>query len=260
MMQAVHSNWFVRLRARPAPRMRLVCVPSAGAGASVFGRWPDLLPADVEPWAVQLPGRETRRREESLIDIHAIADECMALIDPLLDLPIAFFGHSMGALIAFELTRRLRDRGEEPAALFVSGRAAPHIVRGSPEIETMADDAFIDEMDRLYGGVPGLLRTDQEFRELYLPPLRADVTAVARYRPSDGAPLGLPVHVVGGTKDHSVPRESLDAWEPYASGDFDVHMFPGDHFHVYTAREAVIALVGGALARMSGRQTEGRVP
>ncbi|HEY4129001.1 MAG TPA: alpha/beta fold hydrolase, partial [Gemmatimonadaceae bacterium] len=104
------SNWFVRGRARGTPRMRLICFPSAGAGASVFGRWAEHLPPDVDLWTLQLPGREARRNEALLSDIHDIADRLAPLVEPLLDVPFAFFGHSMGALIAYELTRRLATR------------------------------------------------------------------------------------------------------------------------------------------------------
>jgi surfactin synthase thioesterase subunit len=231
-----------------------VCFPSAGAGASVFARWGEHLPPDVDLCTLQLPGREVRRREASLTDIHDIADRCLPWIEPLLDLPFAFFGHSMGAVIAFEVTRRLRERGHEPIALFVSGRGAPHVVRGSVEIEQLTDDEFISEMDRVYGGVPELLKTDMEFRELYLPPLRADVTAVARYRSLPTPPLTTPIHVLGGANDRSVTREALDAWASYAGGDFKVHVFPGDHFYLYAAREPVIALVSGELAHAGERE------
>jgi surfactin synthase thioesterase subunit len=227
--------------------MRLICFPSAGAGASVFGRWAEHLPPDVDLWTLQLPGREARRNEALLSDIHDIADRLAPLVEPLLDVPFAFFGHSMGALIAYELTRRLATRGRAPMAVFISGRMAPHIVRVTKPVESFTDDEFIAEMDRQYGGVPELLRTDMEFRELYLPPLRADVGAVTRYRVVSRERLTMPLHVIGGEQDRSASRAQLDEWQPYAAGDFKVHMFPGDHFHLYARREPVIAMVARAL-------------
>jgi surfactin synthase thioesterase subunit len=252
-MSAASSNWFVRLRARPDARVRLVCFPSAGAGASVYGRWSEHLPPDVEVWAAQLPGRETRRLERSLTDLHEIADRCAALIEPVLDRPFGFFGHSMGALVAFEVARRLRARDRVPMALFVSGRAAPHVARGYAGIADLSDDDFITKMDTMFGGVPELLKTDAEFRELYLPPLRADVEAVAAYRPVDDAPQPFPMYVLGGAEDRSVPREALDAWEGYAGGTFAVHTFPGDHFYVYSTREPVIEFVARTMALAGAR-------
>jgi surfactin synthase thioesterase subunit len=243
----------MRLRARPDAKIRLICFPSAGAGASVYGRWSEHLPHEIEAWAVQLPGRETRRLETSLTDLQAIADDCARLAQPLLDRPYALFGHSMGALAAFEVARRLTAGGCEPLALFVSGRAAPHISRGYEGIEQLPDDEFITRMDTMFGGVPDLLKTDAEFRELYLPPLRADVAAVARYTPSDRSPCSFPIHVLGGSEDRSVTRAALEAWESYAASEFRVHVFPGDHFYVYSTREPVIALVSSALARAQPR-------
>lgn len=256
MTDSVHgSNWFVRLRPRPEAKVRLFCFPSAGAGASVYGRWSEHLPNDIEAWSVQLPGRESRRREDSLTDIQAIADECAALMEPLLDRPYALFGHSMGALAAFEVARRLTNVGREPLALFVSGRAAPHISRGHEHVAQLDDDDFITLMDTMYGGVPDLLKTDAEFRDLYLPPLRADVVAVAQYKPSAETPNSFPIHVLSGTEDHSVTRAALEAWESYAAGAFRLHMFPGDHFYVYSRREPVIELVSNALKQTHAQGT-----
>jgi medium-chain acyl-[acyl-carrier-protein] hydrolase len=249
------SNWFVRGRVRGTPRMRLICFPSAGAGASVFGRWGEHLPADVDLWSAQLPGRESRRTEPLLSDIHEVADRCVPSVEPLLDVPFAFFGHSMGALVAYELTRRLASRGKTPIALFLSGRAAPHIARTvTRPLDSLTDLEFMDEMDRQYGGVPDLMRTDMEFRELYLPPLRADVLSVATYNVIARDQLSMPMHIVGGESDRSAPREQLDEWQPYAGSDFKVHMFPGDHFHLYSQREPVVAMVVRELEHAYDRQ------
>jgi surfactin synthase thioesterase subunit len=255
----VKSPWFVPLRTRPDAQVRLVCFPSAGAGASVYGRWAQHLPPELDAWAAQLPGREARRLERSLSDIHEIADTCARLMEPALDRPFVLFGHSMGALVAFEVARRLAARGKEPLALFLSGRAAPHLTRGYDGVAHLSDDEFIERMDTLFGGVPELLRTDAEFRELYLPPLRADVNAVASYRPVDDAPQTFPIHVLGGAQDKSVSREALEAWQGYAKGYFEVHTFPGDHFHVYSTREPVIALITRtiAIAHAKGGATGG---
>jgi surfactin synthase thioesterase subunit len=190
-----------------------------------------------------------------LSDIHEIADRCAPSVEPLLDVPFAFFGHSMGALVAYELTRRLATSGRAPIALFLSARAAPHILRTTAHpLEALTDVEFMDAMDAQYGGVPDLMRTDMEFRELYLPPLRADVVAVARYRVVGRDQVSMPMHVVGGEGDLSAPRPELEAWQSYASSDFKVHMFPGDHFHVYSKREPVVAMVVRELEHAYDRQ------
>ncbi len=216
----------------------------------MYARWPEHLPADAEAWAVQLPGRETRLREQPIKDLAAIADEVARRIAPLRDRPFAFFGHSMGALIAFEAARRLRDRGQAPAMLFASGRQAPHLSQRRERLEGLSDDEFISAIARLFGGVPAVLREDPAFRELYLPPLRADVAAVSQYRPSDGPALECPIHALGGMSDGSAPRESLHAWSRHTSSRFEVHLFPGDHFFVSTARAAVLSVVAAEVARI----------
>jgi medium-chain acyl-[acyl-carrier-protein] hydrolase len=247
------SRWFVRLRARPEARLRLVCFTSAGAGASSYARWPEHLPPDIEPWAVQLPGRETRRLEQPISNLDEIVGRVVERIQPLLDVPFAFFGHSMGALAAFEVVRRLARTDKKAAMLFVSGRVAPHL-RGEPEdLDELSDDEFIAVMDRRYGGIPSLLREDLEFRELYLPPLRADAVAVSRYAYVEGPPLDCPIFALGGVDDRSVPRDALDAWERHTRGDFRVQVFPGDHFYLQTARSALVTLISTGLARRNGR-------
>jgi medium-chain acyl-[acyl-carrier-protein] hydrolase len=210
------------------------------------------MPADVETLAVQLPGRETRLRERPMNNIGAIADEVALRIAPLLDRPFAFFGHSMGALVAFETAKRLGLAGKTAAMLFVSGREAPHLSLDRERFEDLPDDEFIGAMDRKYGGVPALLKEDQEFRDLYLPPLRADVAAVTQYRHAGGPPLTCPIHVLGGVSDCSAPAESLSAWEQHTTDRCTVHLFPGGHFYVNTARAAVVGAVATELSRSSG--------
>jgi trans-AT polyketide synthase, acyltransferase and oxidoreductase domains len=241
------SQWLVRLRPRPDARVRLICFTSAGAGASSYGRWPEHLSADVDAWAVQLPGRETRRREQALTDLIAIADEVAARLVGLVDLPLALFGHSMGALVAFEVARRLQAQDRRVLGLFVSGRAAPHLRHGPEGVDTLPDMEFLDAMDHAYGGVPALLREDDEFRELYLPPLRADATAVWRYRHVEGPLLECPIRVFGGVDDGSATHASLAAWDAYTGSDTTVTMFPGDHFYVNTARPELTRLISTEL-------------
>lgn len=192
-----------------------------------------------------------------MTDLEAIADEVSTLLDAGLAGPYALFGHSMGALIAFEVAQRLARRGREPVALFVSGRAAPHLTSGYEGVKELSDDAFIDRMDTMYGGVPDLMRTDAEFRELYLPPLRADVSAVADYRPGATRPCRFAIHVYGGADDRSVTRTALEEWQRYAAGDFGVHIFPGNHFFVYSAQGPVVKSVTAALSKARATSSEG---
>jgi medium-chain acyl-[acyl-carrier-protein] hydrolase len=243
------TTWLVRPVARPQAAIRLLCFPYAGAGASAFAVWAYSLPPEVELWVVQLPGRETRLREPLLEDLGTISDEISRSIEPLCDRPLAFFGHSMGALIAFETAKRVRARGMTPSALFLSGKGVTYGAGPLEGIEHLSDDEFIRLIDQRYGGVPALLKEDAEFRQLYLPALRADIAAVSRHRPTAATPFECPVHVLGGISDQTASRDSLEAWSREAVGHFNVHMFPGGHFFVQTARAAVLELLMSELSK-----------
>jgi medium-chain acyl-[acyl-carrier-protein] hydrolase len=189
-------------------------------------------------------------REAPIAHLLSIAHEVAAQVRPLLDLPVAFFGHSMGAWVAFETARLLAADGLEPRILFVSGKSAPHLRDRRQGVDGLSDDAFLDAMDELYGGIPALFRTDPEFRSLYLPPLRADVATLLRHVHVESAPLTCELHALGGLGDTSLTREDLAAWRRHSTGEFATHFFPGNHFFVQSARTDVIALVSGRLARL----------
>lgn len=244
MTKVRHSSvWFVPLGDRGVSRVRLVCFPSAGSGTSAYGRWATMLPGDVELLGVQLPGHESRLREPLIPDLHTIADEVALELRATPEVPTAFFGHSMGALIAYETAQRLRNTSAAPRALIVSARIAPTLIETREPFGELDDEAFIEAMDRRYGGVPALLREDAEFRELYLPPLRADVMAVSAYRARDVQPLDCPIHALGGADDAATSRDGLDAWRGHTSGRFTLQILPGGHFFVQSARSDVVAFV-----------------
>lgn len=249
------TSWLVRPLSRPQAAIRLLCFPFAGAGPSAFALWAYWLPSSVELWVVQLPGREARLRELPLTDLGSISEEVAWSVEPLFDRPVAFFGHSMGALTAFETAKRLRTLGVTPAALFLSGKGSPNGPDPLEGIDQLPDDEFITAIDGRYGGVPALLKDDAEFREIYLPALRADIAAVSRYRPTDALPFECPLHVLGGMSDQTASRDSLEGWSSETVGRFKVHMFPGGHFFVQTARAAILDLLASELPRVVDRET-----
>ena len=247
------SRWFVRLRTHGEARKRLVCFPSAGAGASAFARWPEQLPRDVELWAVQLPGRETRVREPPVSDFGALTEEIALGLQPVLALPFAFFGHSMGAVLAFEVARALARKGSPtPGHLFVSARRPPRVPDSDSPMRHLADAEFVAEIGRRYGGIRAEVVEEKELLALLLPMLRADVTALETYRPVPGPPLACPIAVFGGSDDRRTPREHLEAWRGETTGAFRIRVFPGDHYYLTPHRADLLADLSAAMASLTG--------
>ena len=191
-MSAGAGTWLVRMKPRPAARLRLLCVPYAGVGPSAYRRWSDALPSDIEVGAVHLPGREGRLREPALTGLEPLIDVTAEGLKPFLDRPFALFGHSMGALVAFELARRFRAEGwGEPTHLFVSGRRAPQVPPRHPDIAHLPDAEFVEEIRRRYNGIPDEVLRHPDLLALLLPGLRADLTLIEAYvhRPGRAAPV-----------------------------------------------------------------------
>src|SRR5262245_53644991 len=163
---AATDRWFPSLRPGSDADVRLFCFPYAGGGASVYRGWAGCLPGSVDVCPVQLPGREARFREPPFARIGPLVEALAASIRPWLDRPFAFFGHSMGALIAFELSRRLQhEHGLQPVRLFVSGCAAPQVQTEREAIHALPADQFRQELRRL-NGTPAAVLEDDELMEL----------------------------------------------------------------------------------------------
>lgn len=245
------GSWLVRhARARPDPagRVRLVCLPYAGGGSSVFAAWPPLLPPEVELYAVQLPGRESRILQRPLADLDSVLAGVGPMVAELTDRPLALFGHSMGALVAFELCRWLRARRlPAPVRLFASGRRAPHLPHDRPRLHHLPDESLLNRL-REFNGTPPEVLGDLRVMSLLLPTLRADLAVNDDYRHRDDDPLDLPISAYGGSADPHVDIGGLLAWRRHTRAGFDVKLFRGDHFFVHTARADLVGAVGSALA------------
>jgi medium-chain acyl-[acyl-carrier-protein] hydrolase len=233
--------------------MRVFCFPYAGGGAAVFRAWPDDLPEEVEVCAIALPGRGARLREAPFNRLAPLVAVLSAAIVPYLDRPFAFFGHSMGALMGFEVARDLRRRGDfKPSHMFVSGYRAPQLGFLGTPIHALSDDAFIEELRRLNGTAHEILESDELMR-LLLPMLKADFAMCEGYLYTPDAPLDCAISAYGGRDDGEVSAEDLRAWRAQTSGPFTVQMFPGDHFFLESARRELLRAVGGELGRILGR-------
>ena len=224
------NRWIVRYAPPPTPRLRLFCFPHAGAGAAFFSTWPELLPAEVELNAIQLPGRENRLREEPVVELRPLLTALVAEIRPYFDIPFAFLGYSFGALLAFELTRQLRRIDAPlPQHLLVLARRAPQLAASSPALHQLSDTDLISWMRNL-GGTPESLLEHPELLPIFLPILRADLTLHETYHYQPEPPLNLPISAFGGLSDSQASREGMAAWRAQTNGDYALQLYPGGHF------------------------------
>jgi medium-chain acyl-[acyl-carrier-protein] hydrolase len=234
------SRWIRRPRPVPEARIRLLCVPHAGAGPSFYARWlTELCPA-VEVCLVHLPGRESRFDEPPADDLDLIASRVAAAAQPLLDRPLALFGHSMGALVAYEVAHRLP---EEPEHLFVSGSPPPQRPSGDPRIAHLPDAEFLAQVRRGYGGIPDSLWANQELVLMLLPVLRADFAACERYEWRPHPPLRCGISALTGAGDHYVPESTLADWGDLTTGHATTHVIGHGHFNLVSHRAQVQQLV-----------------
>lgn len=246
MTQTSTANpWLAYHQPRPDRRLRLFCFPYAGGAASIYRRWAAELPPEVEVCPVQLPGREGRIRSAPLKSMQEVVSGVEeGLAGELEEGPHAFFGHSMGAVIAYELARRRRDAGHpEPEHLFVSARSAPTVPDEDEPIHDLPQDRFRQRLREL-NGTPAEVLDHPELMELVEPLLRADFRVNETYTHSAGDPLACPVTALGGLGDEEVPRENLESWRPLTRGPFRLHMLSGDHFFINgDGRRDVLSIV-----------------
>jgi len=244
------SKWVVRLAAREKPLLRLICVPYAGGNAQVFRPWGGKLPPWVELFAVDLPGRGGRFSEPPLLSLSPIVEQLGAALLPLLTQPYAVFGHSMGALIAFETVRWLKQRRvREPKLLVVSGRSACSLPPRRQPLHGLSDDAFLAAV-REFNGIPEEVLASAELREMVLGVLRADFTVGETYRFHPTPVLDCPLRVMVGDADPSVPRDSVEPWAELTRATTSISVFRGDHFFLRSQEDEVIALLQRDLEKL----------
>jgi medium-chain acyl-[acyl-carrier-protein] hydrolase len=239
------------IHGRPArdAQVRLFCFPYSGGGASIFRSWPGAFPASTEVRPVQLPGRENRLAEPAFRRMGELVPAVVRALSPYLDKPFAIFGHSLGALVGFEVALRLQaERGVGPELFFASGHAAPHVQDRETLLHALPDDELAQKLREL-GGTPEAVLRHEELRGLLFPLLRADFEVCETYRYEPGEPLRCPVVALGGLRDPDVSREALEGWRRHTLGPFEARMFPGDHFFVNSCGPEVVRAVVRALAR-----------
>ena len=229
--------------------MRLLCLPHAGGGAAAYFRWTSALSAVTRVCAVRLPGRESLLAERPFTSSTAVIDELIELLMPDLDSPYAVFGHSMGAILAFELARRIEAlKLPLPRILLVSGRPAPHLPPVSEPIHHLADVEFIAQIRARYQGIPDDLLEDREALRLFLPAIRADMRLIETWDYHPGLPLGVPMLALGGDRDPFASTEAVRAWRVHSKSQFEAQFWPGGHFYLHEHPEPVMAYLATRLA------------
>jgi len=234
------NSWVTYPAVKPHAPLRLFCFHYAGGNALSFRTWLDRLPPNVEGCLVELPGRGMRLLEPSFTRLEPLITALHQALLPSLTKPFALFGHSMGALVSFELARSLRRAQHPfPLHLFVSGQRSPQIPDPDHPIHALPESEFLNELRR-YNGTPEEVLNNAELIQLFLPTLRADFAVIETYHYTHEPPLACPISALGGLQDWKNNFASLEAWQDQTQATFDLKMFPGDHFFIYSAQSQVL--------------------
>lgn len=232
--------------ARPwqdAPR-RLFCFPHAGGAAGAYRTWIEALAPAADVCALEPPGRWSRLAERPHRRIDPWVEDVVAAIAPLCDRPFAFFGYSLGSIIAFEVARRMRDvLGMQPCALMVAAAAPPQIALRRTVLHRLPDDAFVEQLNRRYAAIPAAVRRDRDLLSAMLPSLRADIEAIETYHYGPGEPLQCPIVAFAGTLDEGATEERMARWSEQTAGPFRLERFNGGHFFIQTAGPSLVQSV-----------------
>jgi surfactin synthase thioesterase subunit len=241
-LSAEDALWCRRYRPATNPAARLVCLPHAGGSASFFVPLSKALNPEIDVLAIQYPGRQDRRAEQPINNMAVLADRAHDILRRQPEMPLIFFGHSMGAILAFEVTRRLEADRKGPVRLFASGRRAPSTYRD--EMVDLGDDESILAEVRSLNGTASPVLGDDEMMRAALPALRADYCAIGTYVCAPEAILSCPISVLVGDNDPKTTLDEAKAWATHTSGPFDLQVFPGGHFFLTDHADEIIRILG----------------
>ncbi len=243
--------WFVQFQPNTNASLRLICFPYAGGGPHVFRSWLNELPSWIELVVAQLPGHGTRILEQHHVDVDELVPEIIDELTPELDQPYAIFGHSLGALLGYEVVRRLQSMGAAmPVHLFVSARMAPQLPDLDEPVYNLPKNDFIAHLQKI-NGTPRQVLENQELMEVFLPVLRSDFQLNETYQFTSGPRLNCPVTVFGGIADTRISQQDLLAWKDLTDGPFEARMFPGDHFFLHSEQHQLVQRI---VTRLSNYQ------
>lgn len=248
-VSTVHSSlneWIVRYRPNDQARMRLFCFPYAGGRASIFRSWVDALPEDIELCGIQLPGREDRLGEQAYTRLTPLVQTLAEAVYPYLDKPFAFYGHSMGSLISFELARELRRTYDRhPTCLYLAAFRAPHLPNPNIKIYSLPSEVF--KVVLRADGIPETILQNEELMQVMLPMIRADYEVCDTYEYQEEPPLACPFTLFGGLEDVRISKVDLEAWPVHSLARCSLSMLPGSHLFLHTAQELLLTEISQKL-------------
>lgn len=254
--QLKSGSWIACPKPNPQARLRLFCFPCAGGIASAYSAWPNNLPPDVEVCSIQLLGRGSRLMERPFTRLPLLVQALVPILQPYLNIPFAFLGHSMGALLCFEVARQLRRQNiPSPVHLFACSCPAPQIPISSSPIHVLPDAAFVAELRHRYNAIPQQILENNELMQLFLPSLRADFAVMGTYVYTTERPLDSPISVFGGLQDRAISYDDLEAWRIQTCSSFTLQLFPGDHFFLHNSESPFLQALSQQLHQLLGYRT-----
>lgn len=246
-----YNSWLTCLNRNPQAKLRLFCFNYAGGGPLSFRGWSDYLPTFVEVCPIQIPGRGSRFKEPPFTQLRPLVQELTTALLPYFDKPFVFFGHSMGALVSFEMAQLLRkEHSLNPEYLFVSGRRAPQLPNPNPPIHALPEAKFWEEIRR-FNGTPEEVLNNTELREMLLPTLRADFAVFETYVYTPKPPLDCPITALGGLEDSEATYDELEAWKEHTNQGFLLQTFPGGHFFIHSSHSFVLGYLSQKLHQIA---------
>jgi medium-chain acyl-[acyl-carrier-protein] hydrolase len=249
---AATKAWLPTLRARPQAESRLFCIPYAGTGASLYAGWQRQLPAGIEVVPVHLPGREERLREPSFRRMEALVEALATVLDDCLDLPYAFYGHSLGGWVSYYLIRQLARTGKRlPSHLFVGASRAPHLPNPHAPVHALPRARLVEHVSQRYGEIPPAILADRELMDIMVPIIQADMELLETtdYQPTE--PLAIPISAFAGEADAEITFADVNAWREHTRSRFSCESLPGNHFFLKTCAPSLLSRVAREMRALS---------
>lgn len=237
----VAELWVRRFHPIPDAQVKLICLPHAGGSASFYFSLSRSLFPTVDVLAIQYPGRQDRLGEKCIDTIEELADSIFQIVRAQADRPLILFGHSMGAILAFEVARRLEGDSIIPMGLFASARRAPRLHRDE-KVHQRDDEGLLADIRELSGTNSGLF-DDDELLSIVLPSIRSDYKAVETYRYQPGPMLSCPIFALVGDNDPKSTVDEAGAWKEHTSGKFELVVFSGGHFYIHSSLPTVLDII-----------------